>query len=69
MVECPICNMTKKVCRKLGKEDYCDLLVKNLYANKMTAEELIERLHKKFGDRFFKELKREVEKEVQNNAQ
>jgi len=61
MVECPICTITKKVCKKLGNGTYCDLLIKDLYADKVTVEQVITRLHEKFGDKIFTELGKELE--------
>lgn len=63
MAECPVCTATKKVCRKLGgKKSYCDLLIKELYAEKITVDQLSKRLQGKFGNGVFDKIRKELEK-------
>lgn len=68
MKKCPICIITKKACKKLGNESYCDSLIKDLYANKITAEQVIEKLQEKFGDKVFKEIGKEASEKNGKNG-
>ncbi len=60
MAECPVCAATRKACKKLGNKKYCDQLIKELYADKITVDKLSKRLQKKFGNQIFDEIKKEL---------
>lgn len=54
MAECPICNHIKKTCKRLGDETICEQAIEDVKEDKITAEEMIDKIGDRFGKESFK---------------
>ena len=54
MGECPICTQLVKVCEKLGDGESCKKDIEDVKKDKITAEEMIDKIGERFGKDKFK---------------
>lgn len=54
MAECPVCNVLAKTCEELGDRGFCVNLIEDLKKDKITEEQLINKITKRFGPDKFK---------------
>jgi len=52
MGECPVCNILLKTCKELGDREFCAKLIEDLKEDKITEEELSDKIAKRFGSNF-----------------
>jgi len=65
MVECEVCNLLTKTCEKLGNKKLCTDLIEDLKKDKITEEELVNKIIKHFTpEKFNKEWDKTAENEV-----
>ena len=54
-MECPVCENLKKTCRDLGDEQFCSDLIEDLKTDKISEQELVQKVTEKFGADKFQE--------------
>jgi len=53
MAECPVCDVLLKTCDELGDKEFCAKLIEDLKYDRITEEQLTQKIIQHFGDKPF----------------
>ena len=59
--ECAVCNILLKTCEELGDKKFCSVLLEELKKDKITEQELSDKIAKRFGSNFGEAWDKNVE--------